>query len=96
MKYIVLSGCSGGMGLATAKKFSSNGYFVFGLDIKEPNVNIDNFVFIKTDLRDEKSIKKKLRFTVQAAPTVVFTRQGRRQTFFLRLILCPQKIMSVL
>ena len=58
MKYIVLSGCSGGMGLATTKKFASNGYFVFGLDIKEPTENIDNFEFIKTDLRDEKSIKR--------------------------------------
>lgn len=58
MKNVVLSGCSGGMGLATAKKFASNGYFVFGLDIKEPLEQLDNFEFIKTDLRDEKSIKR--------------------------------------
>ena len=56
MKYIVISGSSGGMGLQTVKKFTSDGYFVFGLDIKEPNQEIDNFKFIKTNLRDESSI----------------------------------------
>ena len=58
MKSIVLSGCSGGMGLATAKKFVSNGYFVFGLDIKEPTEKLDNFEFIKTNLREQESVKK--------------------------------------
>ena len=56
MKYIVISGSSGGMGLQTVKKFTSDGYFVFGLDIKEPNQEIDNFKFIKTNLRDESSV----------------------------------------
>ena len=60
MKYVVLSGVSGGMGLATAKKLSSNGYFVFGLDIKKPSEPINNSKFIKTDLRNEKSIKDAL------------------------------------
>lgn len=57
MKTIVLSGFSGGMGLETAKKFASNGYFVYGLDIKEPKEKINNTKFIKTNLRDIKSIQ---------------------------------------
>ena len=58
MKSIVLSGFSGGMGLETAKKFASNGYFVYGLDIKEPKENIKNTKFIKTNLRDMSSVLK--------------------------------------
>ena len=56
MKYIVISGSSGGMGLQTVKKFTSDGYFVFGLDINDPNQEINNFKFIKTNLRDESSV----------------------------------------
>ena len=58
MKRIVISGFSGGMGLETAKKFASNGYFVYGLDIKEPKEIVENTKFIKTDLRDLESIKQ--------------------------------------
>ena len=56
MKYVVITGSSGGMGLATVKKFASNGYFVFALDIKEPNEQIENVKFIKTNLRDMISV----------------------------------------
>ncbi len=58
MKSVIISGFSGGMGIETAEKFSSNGYFVYGLDIKEPEENIENTKFIKTDLRDIESIKQ--------------------------------------
>ena len=57
MKYVLISGCSGGMGLETVKKFTSNGYFVFGLDIKEPKKKLDNFVFVKTDVTKEEEVK---------------------------------------
>ena len=58
MKTIVLSGFSGGMGLETAKKFASNGYFVYGLDIKAPKEIIENSKYINTNLCDLESIKK--------------------------------------
>ena len=59
MKYVVLTGVSGGMGLATLKKLTNSGYYVFGLDIKKPNYDYtDNYTFIKTDLTDEKSVEK--------------------------------------
>ena len=58
MKYALLTGVSGGMGLATAKKLTAEGYYVFGLDIKEPEEQIDNLEFIKTNLRDQKSIDR--------------------------------------
>ena len=57
MKYVILSGVSGGMGLATCKKLIENGYHVFGLDIKAPKEEIKELTFIKTDLRDAKSIE---------------------------------------
>lgn len=58
MKYVVLTGSSGGMGLAIAKELAANGYYVFGLDIKKPEKEFDNFEFIKTDIRDQKDIDK--------------------------------------
>ena len=57
MKKVIISGYSGGMGLETAKKLSSNGYFVYGLDIKNPDVELENTKFIKTDIRDLNSIR---------------------------------------
>ena len=57
MKYVVVTGVAGGMGLATLKKLTNNGYFVFGLDIKKPEFEENNnFAFIKTDLTEEKSV----------------------------------------
>ena len=56
MKYLILSGVSGGMGLATARKLIECGYHVFGLDIKRPKEEIDGLTFIETDLRDLSSI----------------------------------------
>ena len=58
MKYVVLSGVSGGVGLATAKELTNNGYHVFGLDIREPKEKLKDVTFIKTDLRDLKSVQK--------------------------------------
>lgn len=57
MKYVLITGSSGGMGLETCKKFLDNDYFVIGLDIKESELKHDNYKYIKTDLRDELSIK---------------------------------------
>ena len=56
MKYIVLTGSCGGMGLATVKKLVANGYYVFGLDINENKEEINNFRYIKTDLRNLDSL----------------------------------------
>lgn len=56
MKYVVLSGVSGGMGLATAKILAEAGYHIFGLDINAPKEEIKNLTYIKTDLRDLSSI----------------------------------------
>ena len=49
-KSVLITGVSGGMGLATAKKLISLGYQVYGLDIKEPAEELDGLSFIKTDL----------------------------------------------
>lgn len=59
MKFAVVTGVSGGMGLATLKKLTNSGYYVFGLDLKKPKYDYtDNFTFIKTDITDEKSVQK--------------------------------------
>ena len=56
MKAVVLTGALGGMGLATVRKLTAQGYKVFGLDIKKFNEEIENFEYIKTDVREEKDI----------------------------------------
>ena len=60
MKYAVISGVSGGMGMATAKELINNGYYVFGLDIQTPKEGLDNFTFIQTDLRDLTAVNEAL------------------------------------
>ena len=57
MKYVVISGSSGGMGIATTKLLVGLGYHVFGLDIKEPEIDIPNFTYIKTNVREISSIE---------------------------------------
>ena len=58
MKSILITGVSGGMGLAIAKKFISNGYKVYGLDIKKPGEDIANLIYIPTDLTKMESVEK--------------------------------------
>ncbi len=47
---VLITGVSGGMGLATARKYIENGYQVYGLDINKPKEDIEGLIFIKTDL----------------------------------------------
>lgn len=49
-KCVLITGVSGGMGLATAQKFIDDGYKVYGLDIKEPKESLKGLSFIKTNL----------------------------------------------
>ena len=55
-KAILLTGVSGGVGFEIAKKYISEGYLVFGLDLKEPKEILDNLVFIKTDITKEDEV----------------------------------------
>ena len=57
-KYVLITGVSGGMGLETAKKFIENDYIVFGLDIVEPKITLDNLIFYKVDLTDSNQINE--------------------------------------
>ena len=56
MKSIVITGAFGGMGKATAEILSKRGYRIFALDLKSEELG-ENICPIKTDIRDEKSIK---------------------------------------
>ena len=55
MKNVLITGVSGGMGLATAKELVKQGYEVYGLDIKEIE-EFPGFHFYKTDTTNEESI----------------------------------------
>ncbi len=58
MKSVLITGSSGGMGLAVCKLFLEKGYRVFGLDLFPTNeINGGGFTFIQTDLTDYDSVK---------------------------------------
>ncbi len=57
MKSALITGASGGMGLATAKHLISLGYEVYGLDIK-PTEEFEHFHFVETDITKEESVLK--------------------------------------
>ena len=55
MKYILVTGAGGGMGLATTKLLCEQGYTVFALD-KNPPLDIKNAVPLTADITSEESI----------------------------------------
>ena len=54
---IIVTGVSGGMGLATAKQLIRDGHRIFGLDIKAPEEQYESLLFFQTDLRNEDAVK---------------------------------------
>lgn len=56
-KIAIISGGSSGIGLATAQKFSENGYTVYSLDINTPQINVQNLVHIYCDIAKVSDIK---------------------------------------
>lgn len=59
MKKILITGCSGLVGIHLVNKCLEKGYFVIGIDIRESqNLPMsDNFIFYKLDLTDDQNIK---------------------------------------
>ena len=57
MKNALITGASGGMGLATAKRLISDGYEVYGLDLSSSSA-FDHFHFYPTDLTKEASVQE--------------------------------------
>ena len=60
MKYVVVTGASGGMGRKTVELLVKNGFFVFALDKKtgEPKENV---IWLETDVTDEASVAEAAR-----------------------------------
>lgn len=56
MKTAIVTGASGGMGYAAARKFAAEGFTVFGLDIRKPE-ETGEIRFIQTDLTDAVSVE---------------------------------------
>ena len=55
MKNVLITGCYGGMGLATSKYLISEGYEVYGLDIAKKE-EATHLHFFEVDLTKESSI----------------------------------------
>lgn len=57
MKKILVTGCSGLVGTHIVNQLIDKGYFVVGVDLKEPiNQDLKNFKFHKIDLRDSDEV----------------------------------------
>lgn len=54
---IIITGVSGGMGAATARRLQKEGFRVFGLDIREPSEKLTGVHYIWADLTDDESVK---------------------------------------
>lgn len=57
MKYVLLTGCSGGIGKSTTLKLLDAGYYVFGLDVCENDITHPNFKFFCCDLTSKTSLE---------------------------------------
>ena len=57
MRNVLITGCSGGMGLATSKQLVKEGFEVFGLDFKN-TPSFEHFHFIKADVTKSEDIEK--------------------------------------
>lgn len=53
---IIITGVSGGMGMATVKQLIREGHRVFGLDVKAPEEELASLLFVQTDLTDGRAV----------------------------------------
>lgn len=58
MRYVIVTGASGGMGKAAVEALKEKGFFVFALDIKGLSDKDERVVPIEVDLTDTESIEK--------------------------------------
>ena len=56
MAAVLITGVSGGMGLAAARQLAKNGYTVYGLDLRAPEAP-ENLKFIRTDLTEPEAVR---------------------------------------
>lgn len=61
MKQVLITGAYGGMGYATAKALSENGYTVFALD-RQVREAEENIIPVEADVTDSESVKRALEF----------------------------------
>lgn len=69
MKYVIVTGASGGMGRATILKLLSEGYFVIGLDIIN-NDDVKNYKYqqFKCDITNELEV---IAFLIRYVPLLI-------------------------
>jgi benzil reductase ((S)-benzoin forming) len=60
MKNVLITGCSSGLGLALTNFYLDEGYKVFGISRKKPNIENENFTFKSFDLSNINKIKNGL------------------------------------
>lgn len=69
-KIAIISGGSSGIGLATAQKFSENGYTVYSLDIQSPQINVQNLIHIHCDMAKVSDIQHAAKVISDSTSTI--------------------------
>lgn len=62
MKSVIITGGAGGMGRAVALKLAQNGYFVYSLDIRKNEQELDNICQVEMDVCKQESIDNAFKF----------------------------------
>ena len=68
MKYVLLTGANGGLGVAVRNELLKNGFFVIGADIVKDEVIINNFVSLKVDLTNDDELNELHKKVKQITP----------------------------
>ena len=68
MKYVVISGALGGLGVAVRNNLLANGYYVFGVDMFLDDTNRENYTSLKADLTNEEDLKRVYESVKQITP----------------------------
>lgn len=69
-KVAVITGASGGIGSAIANRFLNEGARVIAADVRTGGIRNPNLAFVKTDVKDPRSVKRMISFAVSKFGTV--------------------------
>lgn len=69
-KNVLITGCSSGLGLALTHYYLEEGYHVFGISRRQPNITHENFTFKACDLTQTHLIKNNLKEFIQTIQTL--------------------------
>ena len=84
-KIVIVTGCGGGIGNATATYFAENGWLVYGLDINHTLFSNPNVRFVQTDISDTENVQKTLDLISEEHNCLLYTSPSPRDATLSRM-----------